>query len=91
MHMIHAVFVEIQIIKILKEEILMLKCNMCESGIMEHKAILKETGEVEENFLHDDGTGKYTHVYICDNCPNISFEYYDESDLETLYKFIKKQ
>lgn len=47
-----------------------MKCNMCETGEMQHIQV------------------KRTHIYICEQCPNIQLEYYFNSDIENLQKYL---
>ena len=55
-------------------------CPMCESGILEHRAV-----ENPKSVLGDG----HTHMYVCDTCPAIMVEWYDDSDTEAFGRGIQ--
>lgn len=56
-------------------------------------------GEKEVSLLEIDKNGndmlgkctKHTYIYICELCPHIGFEYWDDEDLENLSLYLKKE
>ena len=50
-----------------------MKCNICESGDMEHVQI------------------KHTHIYVCEECPNVQLEYHDSTDATNLCEYLHGQ
>jgi len=42
-----------------------------------------------DEIYHYDYKG--THIYVCDQCPNIQFEYVEPKDLDNLVEFMKER
>lgn len=54
-----------------------MKCQLCESGDMEYRSIPNPKAMNEE---------KVTHIWVCNQCPNVMLEWYDHSDSEALLR-----
>lgn len=61
----------------LEEELEFMKCPICECGNMEYRSVPNPKANNLE---------KVTHIWVCDECPNVMIEWYDHSDTEALAK-----
>lgn len=60
----------------------MINCPMCLEGKMKHKAIkLTKTFPLPNT---------HTHLYSCNECPFIGFEYYSVDDTNALLSFLNQ-
>jgi len=57
-----------------------IKCPICGADV-EYRKHDKKNGRKDDN--------RYTHAWICTECPCIIFEYWDDSDLLGLKELIK--
>ena len=60
---------------------MVLKCNFCKCEMVHHVLTENEGDKLK----HDD-----THIYVCQECPNITFEFTDSHDLKRLNKYLTK-
>lgn len=57
-----------------------MNCPMCTDGLMKCNTVHNKT-----KYPHAD---KHTHIYICEECPFIGFEYYSGIDTEALITYL---
>lgn len=55
-------------------------CPLCNSGGMEYRSVHNP---------HAHNENKVSHMWVCPVCPNIMFEYYDNSDIQALLRGVE--
>lgn len=62
------------------EPVKVMNCPICEVGEMKYRSLPNMKAFNEEEL---------THVWVCDECPNVMMEWYDRSDSEAMVNYFK--
>lgn len=56
-------------------------CPMCISGVMQCNTV---TEKEKTRFSFE----QHTHIYVCDDCPFIGFEFYNDTNTNALINYL---
>lgn len=58
-----------------------IKCQLC-GGKVQYKELKTVKGSFNYN--------EFTHIWVCDDCPMVMFEYYDKQNTKTINKYLEQ-